>query len=235
MPKKLMMAATIASAATALDASAQAQKPAPVRHIPVYVEPYYRAAVSPEGTPDVAVNALFDQRLRSSDPAQIRAVEREIRTNPELITPMTMMVLSVRLFDTGSRDLAVFWHYAAKDRMYTIAKVVSAGIEGALTATQNFSSLAGPYINGYAFCDVANQMTQRRNAFEWVKANPYAAIFVPQLQSEYADRRQGLQEAIAFIAENVRKEQEHLGKPETLQALRKARAENGTDALFCAR
>ena len=37
-----------------------------------------------------------------------------IVAKPQVVTPMTMMVLAIRLYDVGLRDDAVFWFYASR-------------------------------------------------------------------------------------------------------------------------
>ena len=44
---------------------------------------------------------------------------RHRRTTTGWLTPMTIMVLAIRLYDVGLRDDAVFWFYAAKNRFAT--------------------------------------------------------------------------------------------------------------------
>lgn len=89
------MRITIASLALLISNSCFAQEQ--VKHIGVFVEPYYRAAANAAGTPQVAVARAFDARLSLNEPTKIKEVEAEIRANPDLITPMTLMVLSIRL------------------------------------------------------------------------------------------------------------------------------------------
>ncbi len=204
-----------------------------VKHIGVFVEPYYRAAASPQQRPSIAVARAFDDRLSQNDPTLVKAVEREIRSQPELVTPMTLMVLSIRLYDLGFRDESVFWHYAAKDRMRTIAHIVSAGITGANVATRDFAATAGPIVNGYAFCDTDKQRTTRRAAFEWVRDHPYQAIFLPQLPSPFADRAAALRDVVTEMENDVKKEAAYLGVPKNLERLKKVRAENGADRKYC--
>ena len=60
---------------------------------------------------------------------------------------------------------------------------------------RSFSTLAGPFINGYAFCDVANQQAIRAKALDWVEKNPYEAIFMERLPAKSSDRRQALVKA----------------------------------------
>lgn len=210
---------------------AYAQEPA--KHVGVFVDPYYRAAADPTGSPSVSVAKAFDARLGMNDPKKIREVEAEIRAKPGLITPMTLMVLSIRLYDTGFRDEAVFWHYAAKDRMRTIAHVASGGISGAVVATRDFAATAGRTINGYAFCDFNKQRAARRAAFEWVRDNPYQAIFMERLPSRFTDRAAALQDVLAQIEDDLRKEAEYIGDPENRKAFQMARQENGANAKFC--
>ena len=42
---------------------------------------------------------------------------------------------------------------------------------------RSFATLAGPVINGYAFCDLAKQKGLHAKAVEWVAANPYEVMF----------------------------------------------------------
>lgn len=214
-------------------ASTFVQAQEPVKHIDVFVVPYYRATESPYGNPQVAVARAFDERLSSDDPARIKEVEAEIRAKPDFITPMTMMVLSIRLYDMGFRDEAVFWHYAAKDRMRTISEIVSGGIAGAIVATRDFAATAGPTINGYAFCDLPKQGAIRQSAFEWVRDNPYQAIFSEQLPSRYADRAAALNNVVASIERSVHMEADFLSNPVNRERLEKARSENGAQKKYC--
>lgn len=211
--------------------SACAQEP--VKHVGVFVDPYYRAAADPNGIPAVAVASAFDARLSTNDRSKIKEVEAEIRSKPDLVTPMTLMVLSIRLYDTGLRDESVFWFYAAKDRMRTIAQIVSGGISGALVATRDFAATAGQTINGYAFCDLEKQKLARRTAFEWVRDNPYRAIFLEQLPSRVNDRAVALQDVLTSIEADVRKEAEYINAPPTREGLRKAREESGANLKYC--
>ena len=79
---------------------------------------------------------------------------------------MTLMVLAIRLYDVGLRDDAVFWFYAGEGPVRdagrqwpTSSRPQLAQVEDAV---KNFAILAGPVINGYAFCDVAKQQEIRR-------------------------------------------------------------------------
>ena len=77
----------------------------------------------------------------------------------------------------GLRDDAAFWFYAAKDRYVTLADVhrheCRRPCRQVEDAIKSFIALAGPVINGYAFCDIDNQAAIRAKAIDWVEANPY--------------------------------------------------------------
>ena len=132
----------------------------PVTRIDVYVTPYFAAAEAPDGTPTVAVGETFNALLASNRREDILAARDLVDRQPDKVTPMTMMVLAIRLYDVGLRDDAVFWFYAAKGRYITLASVIdidAAGLAEVNAAMGAFVQLAGPVINGYAFCDVDRQ------------------------------------------------------------------------------
>jgi len=110
MTRRLLV--SLAGAAAFSFSAAQAE---PVRHVGIYVQPYYEAARTPGGTPRVAVGRSFDG-LASNSREDIVAIRDSIIRDPKRLTPMTMMVLAIRLYDVGLRDDSVFWFYAAKDR-----------------------------------------------------------------------------------------------------------------------
>src|ERR1044072_5082663 len=172
MTRRLL--ASIAGAAAFSFSAAHAE---PVRRVGIYVQPYYESAGRPGGRRRVAVGRAFEG-LASNKREDILAVRDRIVAEPKLVTPMTLMVLAIRFYDVGLRDDAVFWFYAAKDRFLTLDQVVDVGAAGLAQvedAVRSFSTLAGPIINGYAFCDIANQQAIRAKALDWVEQNPYEA------------------------------------------------------------
>ena len=212
-----------------------AQAAEPVRHIGIYVQPYYEAAREPGGIPRVAVGRSFDA-LASNRREDILAIRDAIVRDPRLVTPMTMMVLAIRLYDVGLRDDSVFWFYAAKDRYLTLSEVVDVGAGGLAQvedAVRSFSTLAGPFINGYAFCDIANQQAIRAKALDWVENNPYEAIFMERLPAKSSNRRQALVAAHALMRDNAAKERAYLQDPANVAKLRADRARNGADDKYC--
>lgn len=225
----------LASIAGAAALASIAQAAEPVRHVAIYVQPYYEAAREPDGTPRVAVGRSFD-RLASNKRDDIVAIRDRIVADPKLVTPMTLMVLAIRLYDVGLRDDSVFWFYAAKDRYLTLDEVVdvhAGGLAQVEDAVRNFSTLAGPFINGYAFCDVEKQKAIRAKALEWVDANPYDAIFMERLPAKSGDRRAALRRAVGNVKVSAAKERSYLSDAGSVAKLRADRAKNGMDEKFC--
>jgi len=93
----------------------------PVKHVGIYVQPYYESARSANEKPRVAVHKKYNELLSSNRQQDIIVARDMIQREPQLITPMTLMVLAIRLYDVGLRDDSVFWFYVAKDRFATLA------------------------------------------------------------------------------------------------------------------
>ena len=230
MTRRLL--ASIAGAAAFSFSAAQAE---PVRHVGIHVQPYYEAARTPGGTPRVAVGRSFDG-LASNKREDILAIRDRIVADPKLVTPMTLMVLAIRFYDVGLRDDAVFWFYAAKDRFLSLDEVVDVGPGGLAQvedAIRNFSTLAGPIINGYAFCDIANQQAIRAKALDWVEQNPDEAIFMEPLPAKQSNGKQALVESIATLRASAAKESAYLQGAGNVAKFRADRARNGTDEKYC--
>lgn len=205
--------------------------------IPVYVTPYYYASPSPDEVPEVKVGDKFDALLASNDPKEILRAQDLVEAEPDRVSPITMMVLAVRLYDTGSRDEAVFWFYAAKDRYMLLQEVIDmngpevAGISEAMLA---FHSLAGPFINSYAFCDIDKQRKARAKALDWTKKHPYDQIlFWQRLPAKPGDRAENLARAIHGREASVRAEAEQFQDQDFVAEFLARRAESNTDAEFC--
>ena len=208
----------------------------PIKRIGVYVLPYYQSAKSPEGRPVVAVSNKFGAQLSSNQRQDILTVRDAIQANPQLITPMTLMVLAIRLYDVGLRDDAVFWFYAAKNRYSVMARVLDvknpqlAQVEDSI---RNFAILAGPFFNSYAFCDLSKQRAASASAIAWVEQNPYEAIFISQLPALPGDRAVNMKEGIAEIKLRAEKEQQYFDDPSNLATFNKTRNERHVAEQFC--
>ena len=206
----------------------------PVRHIGIYVQPFYAAAETPTGKPHVAVGDPFDALLASNSPEDVLRARDLIVQDPKLITPMTMMVLAIRLYDVGLRDDAVFWFYVAKDRFAVMSEVLEMEpLAGAADAVGSFATLAGPIINGYAFCDLANQAGLHTKAVDWVEKNPYQVMFMERFAALPGDRNESVKRAVANARERATKERAYLADTKNAAALNAVRKADDADARFC--
>ena len=223
-------------AAAAMLATSVAHAADAVKRVAIYVLPYYESARDAGGAPTIAVAKAYDRMLASPRADDVARARDAIAKNHARLTPMTLMVLAIRLYDVGLRDDAVFWFYAAKNRYFTLAGVADvrapqlAQVEDAV---RNFAVLAGPVINGYAFCDIANQQRQQAKALQWVADHPYQALFMKQVPALPGDRKANLAKALAELKANIAKESEYLANPANVAQLKEQRANNGADQKFC--
>lgn len=206
----------------------------PVRRIDIYVQPFYAAPETPSGTPQVAVGNPFNALLASNKRQDVLKARELIVRDPKMVTPMTMMVLAIRLYDVGLRDDAVFWFYVAKDRFIIMSEVLDmAPLSGAADAVGSFATLAGPVINGYAFCDLAKQAELHAKAMDWVEKNPYQVMFMERFAALPGDRSENVKRAVADAKERAAKERAYLADSKNIDALYAARKANDADAMFC--
>jgi hypothetical protein len=208
----------------------------PVRQIGIYVQPFYEAARTPVEKPRVAVGKQYNDLLSSSRREDILAARDLIVAKPALVTPMTMMVLAIRLYDVGLRDDAVFWFYVAKERYVVMSEVIDVKtrlLAQADDAVRNFSTLAGPVINGYAFCDLGRQKEHHAKAIDWVEANPYQVMFMDKAPALPGDRAANLKRAIVNAKERAAKERAYFDDPKTREDYYAARKRNEADVKFC--
>lgn len=232
---RVPLAATLFWSVWACAWSAQPSSP-PVKAIPIFVQPYYESARS-EGTyPSVRVGSGFNSLLESSDPKAIMAARDKVQSAPELVTPMTMMVLSIRLYDVGLRDESVFWFYAAKNRFY-VAKAVldfDSGSMSVVADTMNsFISLAGPFINGYAFCDVEGQKKTARKALDWTREHPYMAHLNSAVPRKAGDPELLRQKALAKGEDALAKEAAWIEDPVNREKFESQRLTSSAKEKFC--
>ena len=208
----------------------------PVRHIGIYVDPFYRSARTPDGRPQVGVGQQYNELLASNKREDILAARDLIVAQPKLVTPMTLMALAIRLYDVGLRNEAVFWFYVAKDRYIVMSEVLnvkSPQLAQADEAMRNFSTLAGPFINGYAFCDFAKQSAALAKALAWVESNPYEVMFMTAAPSMPGDRAANAKRAIANAKERAAKERTFFADAKNAAEFSASRKKNDLDAKFC--
>ena len=238
-PRLLLPILTLAAGAAAA-AQVPSQDTAtltkPVRQIDIYVTPYYTSAKTVDGHPTVAVAPAFDAQLSSNKREDILAVRDAIQVQSQLITPMTLMVLAIRLYDVGLRDDAVFWFYVAKDRYLTMADVLdmrAASLAQAADAIGSFSSLAGPSINGYAFCNLTKQRDEKVRAIAWIEQHPYEAVIMEKMPVLPGDRTQNLRKSIESLKQGAQKERQYLDDPKNLEEFNKDRKDDHVTEQFC--
>ncbi|HYC16064.1 MAG TPA: hypothetical protein VEC94_02565 [Pseudolabrys sp.] len=220
----------------ALICSTVANAAEPVQQIGIYVQPYYEAAPTPGGKPRVAVGKQYDDLLSSNRRDDILAVRDLVSAKPALVTPMTMMVLAIRLYDMGLRDDAVFWFYVAKERYIVMSEVLNVKAQRlaqADDAVRSFASLAGPTINGYAFCDLGKQKEQHAKAVQWVETNPYEVMFMASAPALPGDRADNAKRAVAAAKERAAKERAYFDDAKTREAYYATRGQNEADVKFC--
>jgi len=207
----------------------------PVKRILIFVEPFYSAR-TPNEAPKVGTGRPHADLLASHKREDIIAARNMIVAQPQTVTPMTMMVLAIRLYDVGLRDDAVFWFYASKDRFQTLTEVAvpnAPQLEIAATAMRDFNALAGPIINGYAFCHLAVQQATRTKAIAWVEANPYEAVFNERVPARTTNRLDALAGAINIVKANAVKERAYFDDPRNASQFAAARKKNEADAKYC--
>lgn len=208
----------------------------PVRQIGIFVQPFYESARSPGGQPQVAVGKQYNDLLSSSRREDILAARDLVAAKPALVTPMTMMVLAVRLYDVGLRDDAVFWFYVAKERYIVMSEVLDVKTQllaQADDAVRSFATLAGPIINGYAFCDLAKQKEQHAKAVDWVEKNPYEVMFMARAPALPGDRGENAKKAIANAKTRAAKENAYFDDPKNVEAFYATRKKNEAEVKFC--
>jgi hypothetical protein len=208
----------------------------PVRQIGIYVQPFYEAARTPDGRPLVAVGKQYNDLLSSNRREDILAARDLIVARPAVVTPMAMMVLAIRLYDVGLRDDAVFWFYAAKERYVVMSEVLDVKtqtLSQADDAVRSFASLAGPIINGYAFCDLAGQRELHAKAVMWVEANPYEVMFMARAPALPGDRAVNARRAIDSVKDRAAKERAYFEDARIRETYYATRRQNGAEDKFC--
>jgi hypothetical protein len=207
-----------------------------VKRIAIYVEPYYAASREPDGAPRVEVATRYDRLLASNDKDDIARARDLIAREWEAITPMTLMVLAIRLYDVGLRDDAVFWYYAARNRFFTVMRVANTkavALGNTERAMRDFVYLAGPVINGYAFCDIEKQKTIAKSALKWTIDHPYTALLDPAVPAQAGDRKENFRKAFNELMQELAREEAYLDVMPNVEEVKKKRRESGADVKYC--
>ena len=98
---------------------------------------------------------------------------------------------------------------------------------------RDFATLAGPVINGYAFCDLAKQKQQHAKAVDWVESNPYEVMFMARAPALPGDRAENHKRAIANAKERAAKERSYFEDAKNVEAFYATRKQNEVDTKFC--
>jgi len=100
-------------------------------------------------------------------------------------------------------------------------------------AVRNFSTLAGPVINGYAFCGLAKQRDAHAKAVKWVEDNPYEVMFMARAPALPGDRAENAKRALANAKERAAKERGYFEDAKNRDAFYATRKQNEADVKFC--
>jgi hypothetical protein len=228
----LTLCALLAAHALALAAPAAE----PVRQLGVYVLPYYQAGDTFAEAPRVAVDPAYDKLLASTKQADIKKARDAIAAHPERVSPQTMMVLAIRLYDVGLRDDALFWYYAGRDRFLTTDAVLdmrSLRLIKVAESIESFVGAIGGAMDGYAYCDLAHHKEREDRAIAWVAKNPYALLGDADLPALQEDRNAALADALARLQQGAARNQDFLMTPEGQAKLADVRQRSQADARFC--
>jgi hypothetical protein len=168
------------SVATLKEAPSPEPSTASDSRMPIYITPYYDS----EG-PQIDVGP-FSEELAAATADSIANLSSKLKTEWATLPIETMYVASIRLYDLGEKNDAVYWFYSAQFRARLLQSVLpedsvggigSEGVER-IQAHNAFHQLAGEYINGYAFGELNNL----QKTIQLVKAENET---IPQLETIY--------------------------------------------------
>ena len=221
-------------AALCLSIGSAAANDGKVRSVDIYVTPYYSANAGKAEF--VKVYDKIDDLLKSGKVKDFKKTEKIVQDAPQMVSPITLFVLSARAYDLGLRDDAVFWFYVAKNRAILLRGVID--MEGekftdVVAAIGAFMKLVGDVVNPYAFCDIKKQQEIADKALEWTKKNAYEAMFSPEFSSPHEDRKAALAKGIEKLESRNKKEKDYFLDKDNLAKFKAMRKQNGTDEKFC--
>ncbi len=204
------------------------------KFIPIFVTPYYTAGKDETEAPKVKTYKGYDHLLASPKKEDLLQVVKQIEATPDMISPVTLFVLSTRLYDLGLKWESVLWFYIAKNRYFeTIQVLRPEGLGSAPAAMDAFSDLLGNYVNGFAFCDIKKQQEAQLKALDWTKAHPYKAIYIEKLPAKGPDRSILHQTALQKLAQMNTEEANYFKDPTNLKKFIEQRKKNNMDKKFC--
>ena len=146
----------------------------------IYVTPYYNS----KGLQiDVG---KYSQELKAATSETILDLTAKMQKERGTLTVESMYVTSIRLYDLGYKNESVYWFHSARFRAGLFKQALPKKLSGGIGsedfdryhAHYAFHSLAGEYINGYAFGDLEMMKT----TIHEVKSE---SITLPKLQTIY--------------------------------------------------
>jgi hypothetical protein len=127
-------------------------------HMDLFVTPYY------ESQGPVVTVGKYSAGLSSPDGPKFVTTITEMKRHWDELGFPEMYVAAIRLYDLGYRKESVYWFYSAQYRGRLFGMLLDAAKQGGIGdpgfelshANEAFFSLIGPYINSYAFSDLAD-------------------------------------------------------------------------------
>jgi hypothetical protein len=181
--------------------------------MPVYVTPFYNS----EGT-QINVGD-YSQELTEATADSIGPLAAKMKKDWPILSPETMYVTSIRLYDLGQKDDAVYWYYCAQFRARLFQSLLvkeslgRIGAEGQERTKSHgaFHNLAGKYINGYAFGDMEKLKATIKRVKDDNQESPQLKTIYPRLvfleEKEWPVHCQaiaaGLDEFVVYINDNA--------------------------------
>ena len=227
---------TPASTPAPAAASAPAPSARPVQKLYVDVPPYYRSGDTINAPAVVNVDPDWDKLLSSANRHDIQRVEDGIGANAGLVKPQTMLVLSMRLYDVGLRDDALFWYYVGLGRYRTMEAVLdmrSLQLMKSAEVVRSFLRATEPAMDGYALCSVARLEEIQRRAIDWVARNPYKLLGYSELPPAADDRNAALEASVQEMRNDLQHATALLADPKSLAEIEQRRAATHDHERFC--
>jgi hypothetical protein len=197
--------------------------------IEVYITPYYNSK-----GPDINAGPFSKGLSAGAEPEFVATIAKMKQAWNSLRFP-EMYVATIRLYDLGYRNEAIYWFYSAQYRGRLFALLVDQEKMGSMgspgfelvQAANAFQQLVGPYINGYAFSDIDHlihvvEQVQNENRTVPDLEKIYPGITFKQ-RSEWDAGNNGLNEGLSKFLTMLKDQK---------ATFKKTRIENGTEAKF---
>lgn len=180
--------------------------------------------------------SVYDKELINATQSNIMALQEKVKKNNAEISPTFMYVLSIKLYETGHKDAAIFWFYAGlsrqllvKDRVMRLSKQDN---EQHLIP-EDFEKKLETIMNGTAQCNIENYLRLFDEGVTWSSANIYAPV-AQKIKQIDGDASAKVFEDIknrskAFLQKN----REKFKDPAFLQQLKNERSQSRADERYC--